>query len=404
MPFLVLYNPVCGSRSAKSFTEKHVLPLLEQHNVTVDAIVATEYAGHAGVLVADYLKRSAADLTIVLASGDGTLHEIINNYSPPRNSSPNSYQVLLSSIPSRISLIMVPAGTANAMYSSLFPPTKGEDISTLEYKLQSIRAYLVGKTSIPLTLAVTTLLPPASDSQASPRTVVSAVVTSTSAHASILYDSEELRKEFPGIERYIYFSFCVPRLSVQRFKMAAQRNGKRWYNATAKLLSSGVSGAVQIYDPISEKFVNHPDWTIENPVVELKGPFIYFLSTVNVDRLEPEFRITPLARVLPPEGATHDIVVVRPLRDPSMDKADEEARARYMEKIWKIMGGAYAGGAHTNLRYDEKGQVGIEGNGPLVVEYVRCGGWEWTPVNDCSINWIGAWLKDFCRATTNGRC
>ncbi|KXN87730.1 hypothetical protein AN958_08206 [Leucoagaricus sp. SymC.cos] len=341
MPLLVLYNPVCGSRSSKSFTEEHIIPLLEQHNIAVDSVLATEYPGHAGALVADYLKRSFADLTIILASGDGTLHEIINNYTPPRRSPPNDHQVLITP---QIFLVLVPTGTANALYSSLFPPTKNEDISSVEYKLQSLRAYLDGKPSVPLTLSVTTFLPP-SDSQVQERTVVSAVVTSTSAHASILHDSEELRKEFPGIER---------------FKVAAQRNSKRWYNATVKLFPSSLSGAVQIYKPISRQFINHPEWATEKPVVELKGPFIYFLSTVNVDRLEPEFRITPLARTLPSKGATYDIVIVRPLRDPSNARADDEARAQY----------------------DQEGRVVSEGDGPLVVEYIRCGGWEWLPGDD----------------------
>lgn len=263
--------------------------------------------------------------------------------------------------------MLVPAGTANALYSSLFPPVKGEDTGSVEYKLKSLRAFLDGKEGVPLTLAATTLYPPTGDSQAVSTRVVSGVVTSTCLHASILYDSEKLRKEYPGLER---------------FKVAAQRNGKRWYNATAKLLPSSLSGAVQIYDPISQKFIDHPEWKKEKPIVELTGPFIYFLSTVNVDRLEPEFRVTPLARTLPSSGATQDIVIVRPLRDPSINKGDEVSREQYVDKIWQVMKGAYADGSLIDLRYDEKGEVVSEGNGPLVVEYVRCGGWEWIPADN----------------------
>lgn len=225
MPLLVLYNPVCGSRSAKPFTEEHVLPLLSHHNTTVDAILATEYAGHAGVIVADYLRRSSADLTIVLASGDGTLHEILNNCR--QNSAPDCDQVLLSHNPSRISLVLVPAGTANAMYSSLFPPKNKDEISTVEYKLQSVQAYLDGRASVPLTLAVTTLLPPANKSQPNPRTVAAAVVTSTCLHASILQDSEELRKEIPGVERCISFS-CHAELEPELNCFFVWTKGTRW--------------------------------------------------------------------------------------------------------------------------------------------------------------------------------
>lgn len=137
---------------------------------------------------------------------------------------------------------------------------------------------------------------------------------------------------------------------------------------------------MQIYDPASRGFVDHGESTEENPIVKLEGPFMYFISAVNVDRLEPEFRITPLARTLPSRDATCDMVIVRPLRDPSIDADNEQARERYVDKIWKVMKGAYADGTHVNLRYDGKGEVTDEGDGIPVVEYVRCGGWEWIPV------------------------
>jgi len=196
------------------------------------------------------------------------------------------------------------------------------------------------------------------------KTVVSAVVTSTSLHASILHDSEALRKEIPGIDR---------------FKVAAQQNGKRWYKASLRLLPGSSSAVVQIYDPASCAFVNHSESTVESPIVNLEGPFMYFVSAVNVDRLESEFRITPLARTLPSRGATCDIVIVRPLRDPSVGGDNEQAKDHYVDKIWKVMRSAYADGTHVNLSYGDKGEILDEGNGTPVVEYVRCGGWEWIP-------------------------
>ncbi|KAF9451235.1 hypothetical protein P691DRAFT_724602 [Macrolepiota fuliginosa MF-IS2] len=361
MPLFVIYNPVCGSGSAKSLVDNQVLPTLEKHNVTIDGVSATEYTGHAGFLVADYLKQNPSNVTIVLASGDGTLHEILNHILP--HTSQTVHQVL-NTLP-RISFVLVPAGTANALYSSLFPPAKPGDITASEYRLQSLHAYLSGKDGIPLTLSVTTLVP-TPGSREVPRIVISSVVTSTSLHAAILHDSEALRNEMPGIER---------------FKVAAQQNSKRWYNASVKLLPSS-SATVQIYDQLSHRFVNHPESTPENSIVELGGPFVYFLSTVNVDRLEPEFRITPLARALPSNGATCDIIIVRPLRDPSSDGDNIGARDQYIDKIWKVMGGAYADGAHVYLRYNRNGEVVGDGTGPLVVEYIRCGGWEWIPGDD----------------------
>jgi len=141
-----------------------------------------------------------------------------------------------------------------------------------------------------------------------------------------------------------------------------------------------------MYDPISGKFIDHPESKREKPTVEVTGPFIYFLSTINVDRLEAEFRITPLARTFPSGGTTYDIAIVRPLRDPSISEDDEVSRERYTDKIWEVMQGAYADGSLTSLRYDETGQIGNKGNGPFVVEYVRCGGWEWIPVGPSSVN------------------
>lgn len=196
MPLSIIYNPVSGSGSAKSLVQEHVLPLLEKRNINADHVVATEYPGHAGTLVAEYAQQNPSNLTIVLVSGDGTLHEVVNQLLP--NSSQNLQQALVT-LP-RISFILVPAGTANALYSSLFPPTEPEDISNVEYKLQSLHSYLDGHNGIPLALSVTTFVP-APGSQTTPKVAISSVVTSTSLHATILHDSEALRKEMPGIER-----------------------------------------------------------------------------------------------------------------------------------------------------------------------------------------------------------
>lgn len=193
MPLLVVYNPVCGNGTAKVTFDDHVLPLLAQHRRTVDKLVETETEGHAGRIVLDFIRSvqvtRPSDITIILGSGDGTLHEIIN---------------ILSAIDGpgipQLRFALVPCGTANALYSSLYPPVREELDS--EYKLQSVKAYLNGGRSIPLTLAITTLSsPPAAKER--PKVSISAVVVSTAMHASILHDSEALRKEMPGLERFV---------------------------------------------------------------------------------------------------------------------------------------------------------------------------------------------------------
>jgi len=188
---------------------------------------------------------------------------------------------------------------------------------------------------------------------------LSAVVVSTSLHASILHHSESLRAQYPGIER---------------FKIAAQLNITKWYKSGLNLL-----GHVQIYDARTETFVNHPHSTLDNPLVHLEGPFLYFLSTVNVDRLEPAFRITPLIRTLPSSSPSCDIVIIRPLQSPSIVEDSLEARASFVEKIWAVLEAAYQDGLHIQMRYNNDGKVVLGGDGPAVVEYIRCNGWEWIP-------------------------
>lgn len=168
-----------------------------------------------------------------------------------------------------------------------------------------------------------------------------------------------------------------------RFKIAAERNSTNWYQSSVKLYPSRETGVVQIYDPQSKTFISHPDSDEEEPIVDLDGPFIYFLSTVNVDRLEPTFRITPLASSIPPNDVSCELIVVRPLRDPIISWDNPQARAAFVPKLWAVMKGAYENGNHVGLQYSSEGELSSEGVGPLVVEYIRCGGWEWVPV--CSI-------------------
>src|SRR5882757_5682027 len=83
MPLIVIYNPVSGDRTATKLTTDSILPLLAAHNVTPDKVAATEYAGHAGALLLSYMDSLASSIhaepiTLVLVSGDGTLHEIVN--------------------------------------------------------------------------------------------------------------------------------------------------------------------------------------------------------------------------------------------------------------------------------------------------------------------------------------
>ncbi|KAJ3901039.1 hypothetical protein F5879DRAFT_1011617 [Lentinula edodes] len=364
MAVIAIYNPVCGDQTAKSFFEEQVLPICVTSSVLVTTVSSTERVNHVGELVLAELEKTPINeaLTVILGSGDGTLHELINYLS---SADIKGTRAGVTSVPPEIHLVLVPCGTANALYSSLFPPTSSVTPS-IEYRLQSVRSFLQAPDShlLPLTLAITTLSsPPAAKIR--PKAVASAVVVSTSLHASILHDSELLRAEMPGIER---------------FNIAAKQNSNKWYNGYAKLLPVASLGVVQLYDPDAKEFISHPDADENNPVVDLYGPFAYFLSTVNVDRLEPAFRITPLAKDIPSANdASCDLVAIRPFSNPVVSIDTPEARDNFVSKLWDTLQAAYQNGNHVNLRYDEEGKVTTEGEGPFVVEYVRCGGWEWIP-------------------------
>jgi hypothetical protein len=373
MPLIVVSNPVSGDRTAVNLTTERILPLLASHNIVPHKVAVTEHVGHAGTLLLSYIDSLApstcADgITLVLVSGDGTLHEIVNALHSARGKREDPFPALR--------IVLIPGGTANAMHSSFFPPSSSPTASSAAEPtlLASLLSFLsVTPRLVPLTLAYTRISPPVSPNNDRPdrgpasvsgsngsgggSDIVSVVVTSTALHAAILYDSEALRASVPGIER---------------FKLAAAQNATTWYRARVRLL-----GPVQRYDVTADAFI--PVDEREEPF-ELQGPFAYFLSTVNVDRLEPLFRIAPLQRAMPPPpGAlTMDVLAVRPLRDPSLEgKAGEEERERYKDRIWSAINGAYEDGAHVRARYDT--QDG-NANGPPIIEYFRVKGWEWVPV------------------------
>lgn len=362
MPTLLIYNPVSGGRTAEHFVNTHVLPLLEHAHLKPDAVLATEHAGHAGAFVTTYLEEHAGPFKIVLAAGDGTLHEVIEALT---NTPPKGQRA--AAPPARLSFALVPCGTANALYASFFPPADGGDEDETAYKLRSVRALVDGRPSAPLTLALTSLhSPPNKRAPRAPRVAVSAVVASTALHASILADSEKMRAEVPGLER---------------FQRAAAQNLTRWYAASVTFFPTAAAGVVEVYDPATRAFVPHPASTEDDPIVDLAGPFAYFVAVVNVDRLEPKFRIAPLWRDIEPQGAAMDVVVLRPERDPSTRMDSEEMREAFAEKLKGVLGGAYQDGAHVGLTYAEDGCVRDDGEGWSVVEYFRCGGWEWEPVS-----------------------
>ena len=171
---------------------------------------------------------------------------------------------------------------------TFFPPQSSSALSIAEPTLLASLLSFLSATPhlIPLTFAHTSIslpVPPnnekseGSPTSASSDDVISIVVTSTPLHTAILHDSEALCASVPG---------------TKRFKLAAAQSSTTWYRARACLLTP-----VQQYDVNADAFVPTSG---EEDTLELQGPFVYFLSTVNVDRLEPLFQIVLLQRALPP--------------------------------------------------------------------------------------------------------
>lgn len=333
---LVICNPISGDGSSRQFIQENVLPLIQGHQYELHE---TKQAGSAGELAAEFLRKQHVDTLVVfvISGGDGTVHEVINGIG----------------IPSRpVQLVICPQGTANALYSTLFPLS--HDKSTAEYRLRSLRAFLNGRIRR-VTLTQTCILE--SDNHVT-KTILGVVVASTALHASILDTAERLRPSIQGIER---------------FKVAAAENISKWYHSNVRLFSR--SGSVQIYDPTIEAFTS-----LGSSKFELPGPFVYFLSTVNVDRLEPAFEISPVFSKLPPTCEEMDLVVIRPLRDPFLKHDSPINRMSFVQNLTAVLHAAYVQGSHIALRYQD-GVPTASGDGPFVVEYLRCSGWELTPVS-----------------------
>jgi Diacylglycerol kinase catalytic domain len=335
---LVICNPVSGDGKGRQFVQEQVLPLIQDHRYELQE---TKEAGSAGHLAVEFLRKQPtgnSNIVLIISGGDGTVHEVINGIGVP--SQP-------------LQLVICPHGTANALYSTLFPLLRDE-LPTVEYRLRSLRAYLEGRTR-PLTLTKTCIL----DSKDNvTKTFLGVVVTSTALHASILDTAERLRARIHGIDR---------------FKAAAAENISKWYHSHVCLFSR--SDSIQIYEPMVRSFK-----PLGSAEFDLPGPFAYFLSSVNVDRLEPAFEITPLFVSLPPARGEMDLVVIRPLRDPSVESDSPDARVAFVRNLTGILQEAYTQGNHINMRY-QNGVPSVAGDGPFVVEYLRCSGWVWTPVS-----------------------
>ncbi|KAG8855139.1 hypothetical protein FRB96_007177 [Tulasnella sp. 330] len=373
---LIIVNPESGDKKNVIDVAVSVLPLLK--HITYQLKISDNVA-HVRTLAKEFLEGGEGS-SILVAGGDGTIHEVINALVLDRPS---------DCPPKTLNLVLWPGGTANALFASIFSSSApnpahqhlipdGTDQQTT-YKLKSILAFIHSRSSPKvrsaspllrrLTLAATEVF-----DEKSTRVdhEISVVVSSTSLHAAILKSAEDLRDADP---------------TLGRFKTAARMNLTTWASSSVKIFGSdgATSADVQRYDPGVDALVpaspSHGDTSIN-----LVGPFAYFLSTVNVDRLEPTFYVTAPFTTHPPNPDTKsmDILAIRPGRSPlvgqDLSKLQEKGfRQSFAEEtLMATVMAAYDGGRHVKNLYGEGGEP--------VVEYIRAAGWEWMPDGDDEVS------------------
>lgn len=336
----IVSNPVAGEGHAHRLVDA-VRDRLRRGGVTEIADFRTTEATYGAKRIgANFAADATGPLTVVVVGGDGTVHELLEGMA----SGPHIHPV---------SLVVVPTGTANALYASYCRPDLGTDDT---WRWKSIDAFLAHAQPRPLTMLDVDV------SGHAPH--LACVVASHALHAAILRDSESLRTEHPGLER---------------FKMAAEQNSTRWCDATVQLTTPA-----QKYDPRTAAFVAVP----EDETV-LDGPFLYMNAMV-VDRLEPEFVPAPFAVCGDPElqrpPTQMDVVIVRPMRSPTLKAAasvgDKERIAFAQGPLTQVLfEGMYRHGRHVGFTFSDGYTIEDHGAGPWIVEYYRTTGYTWQPAS-----------------------
>lgn len=356
MHVAVVSNAAAGHGAAPALYAAHVAPWLRDV-VCGDASHIATYTTepeHGARRIGAQLAHEPPSMLVVLG-GDGTLHELLEGLLGARARLAHPVQVVL-----------VPTGTANALYASLYRPTlPAADAADADaWRLRALGA----RDAAAPAQALTVLRVHA------PAAHLACVVTSHALHAAILRDSEALRAEHPGVER---------------FKMAAMQNVATWYRARLTL-HAGACG-VRVYRPQADAFEDVGDdyeRTDAGDVV-VDGPFVYMNAMV-VERLEPTFVPAPFASghcraALRRPHAALDVVVLRPARSPTVRAdADADARRAFGEGPLTevLMRGMYSEGAHVAYVYDAEGRVVHQGPGTPVVEYFRAAGYTWEAHGD----------------------
>ena len=255
----IILNEHAGPQGSSPTLCDQLTARLRSANPSSFHIHETKYPNHATEIGQRLLIQSGSDMTIAVIGGDGTLHELINGIMAGDSSSGTSR---------RINIVLLPSGTANALYHSLFPST----CSSPDFdKLLSVEHALSSTSSTCRPLALLSVIE--SSSAAQKHLYYSHVVTSTCLHAQLLEtaSSEEWRKLYPGTER---------------FRKAAEKHSGTSYKAHLRLAARDNQG-------VQKWSTKDASWqTVSKGDLELKGGFTYFVASL-VDRFEATFKITP---------------------------------------------------------------------------------------------------------------
>ncbi|BGP41185.1 hypothetical protein JCM10449v2_005159 [Rhodotorula kratochvilovae] len=308
---------------------------------------------------------------LVIVGGDGTVHEVLNGLLLDGADGPRSEELWAGA--GRVEVVLIPAGTANALYHHLFPPEAASFPTTSPaapfYSLLSFLRSLASSASSPTTSSDAPTpsllpLPLALNSLPSTPPTLTTVVSSSALHAALLHDAEALRATHPGLER---------------FKLAAQANVTRWW--AGRLL---LRGNVRRYDPSTRA------WESLGPAeVQEHGPWAYLVCAL-VSRFEPAFVVAPFRSPLSPlapasdEGSI-DVVAIRPLLHAPTAALERDGRAKdaregFVGRVWGVTGGMYDGGKHVDAVYGKEEAEGEEGR--AVCEVWRAEEVEWVPDAD----------------------
>lgn len=328
----IVVNTHAGTGEASQLV-KTLIRLIAKHDVDY-AVHETRSPNDGFRIAKSMLHNTALHLSgtvVAVVGGDGSLNELVNGIM----------QLEPHATTRGIRLALVPAGTANAVYHSLFPETC-KDPTNFDRFLSVKAALRHPGTLAPLSICRVMTAPDA-------KPVYSCVVTSTCLHANILEtaSTEEMRKAYPGVER---------------FKKAAEQHIGTSYSAKLTLFP-----VMSQNSRIHKYSIEHDEWRGLSPdSVVIEGEFAYFVSAL-VDRFETAFRIAPYSS--PTEGRpaeATDIVLVR--------YKPEASQQENAHRLVSVLMAAYEDGAHVRLTED------IDGKQEPIVEYYRVGGFEWQPV------------------------